>query len=220
MYLGAVVPTIDEGETITDLVHALDRFCDLVIVADAPVGQEFRTELAAQRAGARAMRIAKPGLDAAYRFAGYLVPEDWYVLHIDAGGSHDPLAAYEMCDLADQGFDVVIGSRFCPGGQHLGTRRRRLSSRFAAGMMNLISFLDIDDWTSGYRIYSPRAREVIREHDFASVGHAWQIEALWACTQAGMRIVEHPITYRPSASRLSAKRVGEAGRLYGRLIRE
>lgn len=147
------------------------------------------------------MRIAKP----------------LHVLHIDAGGSHDPADVGPMIELAEEGFDVVIGSRFCPLGEHHGPWRRRVTSQIAACALNLISLRNICDWTSGYRLYSPRARAVLAEHTFTTTGHAWQIESLWVLLQHGMRVIEQPIVYRSSVSHLSSGRVKEAAKLYWRL---
>jgi dolichol-phosphate mannosyltransferase len=160
-----------------------------------------------------------PGsLGGAYGKAWAYLPTDWLVVHIDAGGSHDPADLYPMLELAEEGFDVVIGSRFCPGGVHHGTWTRRASSKFAAFMLDLISLSEIHDWTSGYRVYSPRARAILAAHDFTTTGHAWQIESLWVLKQAGCRVVEHPITYKASVSHLSRGRVQEAASLYWRLL--
>jgi dolichol-phosphate mannosyltransferase len=216
MYLAAVVPTIDEAETIGDLARALDKMCDAVVVSDASDGPE--TCLEAQRAGAWIYRTHQPGLGHAYQRAWEMgARPDWHVVHIDAGGSHNAADVYPMIELAEKGFDVVIGSRFCPGGHHHGPWKRRITSRLASGALNFISLCDYSDWTSGFRLYSPRARAVLAAHEFTTTGHAWQIESLWTLIHAGMRIVEHPITYRSSRSQLSAARIQEAAALYWRL---
>lgn len=217
MYVGAVVPTIDEADTIGDLVRALDKVCDQLVVVDG--SNDSRTWKAAEQAGAT-VEFDHGGLGRSYRAGWEHVDPDWYLVHIDAGGSHDPAELYPMLDLADEGFDVVIGSRFCAGGKHLGGRRRRFTSKIAAGALNTIyGYPNIHDWTSGYRVYSPRARRLLRDHTFTTSGHAWQIESLWVLRQAGMRVVEHPITYHSSVSQLSTGRVKEAASLWWKLAR-
>lgn len=216
MYVAAIVPTIDEAETIGDLVRSLDKMCDEVIVVDGSQGED--TDNAAREAGAEVVREGR-GLGPSYAAPHFLIDKSWYVAHVDAGGSHDPADLYQMLELAEEGFDVVIGSRFCPRGEHHGAWRRRVTSRWASSALNLISFADIADWTSGYRVYSPKAREVLARHDFTTTGHAWQIESLWVLIHAGLRIVEHPIVYEASVSHLSSKRVKEAASLYWRLAK-
>lgn len=217
MQVAAVVPTCDEAETIGPLVRTLDQFCDMVVVADG--SNDDDTWTAAEDAGALVV-YDHGGLGSSYREAWEQIPTTWHVLHIDAGGSHDPYEARDMIDLAAEGFDCVIGSRFTLNGKHLGSRRRRWSSKLASSALNLISLGDIGDWTSGFRVYSPRAREILRNVEFTTWGHAWQIEALWALRNQGMRVVEHGITYRPSGSHLSSQRVSEAFKLYWRLAAE
>lgn len=217
MYLAAVVPTIDEAETIGGLVKALDKMCDLVIVVDD--SKTTQTLQAAIDASAEAGEGIGSLGGAYYVGADHLARPEWHVLHIDAGGSHDPADVYPMIELAEEGFDVVIGSRFCPGGEHHGSWKRKVTSRMAAGALNLISLQDYSDWTSGFRIYSPRARQILAQHTFTTTGHAWQIESLHVLIAHGMRIVETPVIYRSSASHLSRGRVAEAASLFWRLAR-
>lgn len=229
MQVAAVIPTMNEDpHRLAHLVRALDKFCDSVIVvnhSDEPLDSEIVRE-----AGGFVRRVPEPGFDAAYRAAWRVVPSDWYVAHIDAGGSHDPNDLAQMLDMADEGrdreyhpdggyhqyflWDIVIGSRFVRGGEHHGPWRRKVTSRLASSALNLISLGDISDWTSGLRVYSPKARRVLMLHDFTTTGHAWQIESLWTARDHGCRIVEHPITYLPSKSSLTLGRVREANRLY------
>ena len=220
MMLGVVVPTKNEADTIGPLVKELDKIADKIVVSNAGESTDRGDEVAFS-AGAEVINCRQPGLGYAYWTAWGRIPDDWYVGHIDAGGSHDPQDLVDMVDIAAwNGYDLVIGDRFGLGGEHHGTWRRRVSSQLAAWMMNLISQAHFNDWTSGLRIYSPRAREVLSQHTFTTEGHAWQIESLWVCRQAGLKICEVPIVYRPSTSHLSAKRVREAIGLWWRLARE
>lgn len=213
----AIVPTIDEAATIGDLVRSLDKMCDEVAVVDDSA--DWATCVAVNEAGHATISGPRDGLRGAYRKGGELGSSDWYVAHIDAGGSHDPADLYPMLELAEEGFDVVIGSRFCPLGEHHGSWTRRFTSRWASRALNLISFSDISDWTSGYRVYSPKARAILAAHDFTTTGHAWQIESLWTLVNSGCRVVEQPIVYRASVSHLSRGRVKEAASLYWRLAK-
>ena len=216
-YVAAVIPTIDEADTIGDLVRSLDKVCDRVIVADGSDNGDTATE--AFQAGAVPID-GLGGLGPAYKRAWGVVPTSrpWAVVHIDAGGSHDPADLYPMLELAEEGFDVVIGSRFCPLGEHHGKWRRRFTSKLASFALNWIyPSTTIHDWTSGYRVYSPKARAILAAHTFTTTGHAWQIEALSVLIAHGCRIVETPIIYRSSVSHLSAGRVKEAARLFWRM---
>lgn len=223
MYAAACIPTIDEADTIGALVKALDETCDMIYVLDESTNDA--TMFAAIEAGARHvyMRNWKPenrGISGAYAWGNWTVDDDWHVVHIDAGGSHDPYAVGPMLDIAAKGVDCVIGSRFCEGGEHHGPWKRRFTSRLASRALNAISFnTEIHDWTSGFRVYSPAAREVLAKHTFKMQGHAWQIEALWQIRAAGLRVAEFPIVYESSVSHLSRGRVQEAAGLFWELAR-
>lgn len=216
----AIVPTMNEAETIGRLVRALDRFCDLVVVVDS--SDTATTRESAKAAGADYASHILPGsLGRAYSYGWGYIPRDWYVGHIDAGGSHDPADLCDMLDMAaHDDIDLLLGDRFGIGGEHRGKWHRKVTSRLASAALNLISFADYDDWTSGLRVYSPKAREILSRHDFTTSGHAWQIEALWVCRQAGLKIAEYPIIYKASPSHLSSSRVREAGGLWWRLLWE
>lgn len=217
MNCAAIVPTIDEAETIGALVRSLDKTCDSVRVLDSSDSSQTRD--LARNAGAYVSHVPG-GLGHAYKMGQWFVDSDWYVVHIDAGGSHDPYDVGPMLDIAAKGVDCVIGSRFCEGGEHHGPWKRRVTSRIASRALNAISFnTEIKDWTSGFRVYSPAAREVLAKHEFKAQGHAWQIEALWAIRAAGLRVAEFPIVYESSVSHLSSGRVKEAWSLYWTLAR-
>ncbi len=209
--VGAVVPTKDESETVGGLVTDLLKFCDSVVVAD---DSDDDTAKRAQSVGALVVR-ASGGLDEAYWFGMQALPQDWWTLTIDAGGSHDPWEARSLVDHATA--DVTIGSRFCYGADYLGRPNRRRLSKVAARMMNVATGWDIKDWTSGLRVYSPKARAILAEHQFRTKGHAWQIESLWALKSAGLSVVEVPITYTAGRSHMDAERAREALGLWARI---
>lgn len=226
MYVAAIIPTIDESETIGALVRTLDKTCDQIMVSDSS-DNPFETFNAAADAGALSRHVPRSmGLAGAYAWGGFKVDPDWYVVHIDAGGSHDPYDVGPMLDIAAKGVDCVIGSRFCEGGEHHGPWKRRVTSRIASRALNVINGAwdpngqyYVADWTSGFRVYSPAAREVLARHEFKAQGHAWQIEALWTIFAAGLRVAEFPIVYESSVSHLSSGRVKEAWSLYWTLAR-
>jgi len=216
MKVAAIVPTRDEADTIGALVRTLYKFCDAVVVVD--YCSTDHTVSVAYEAGALIDAAEYAGIGYAYRFAWDRLPADWWVGHIDAGGSHDPQDLCDMLDLAaTRDYDVIVGSRFTFGGEDRAPWRRRVLSKTAAWVCNRNEMERVADWTSGLRVYSPRAREILAAHDFQTSGHAWQIEALWVARARGLNIVEFPITYRPSTSHLSSDSLGEAAGLLWRL---
>lgn len=138
-----------------------------------------------------------------------------HILVTDAGGSHDPA---EIRRLKGVSGDVVIGSRFCPGGSHDGPSWRSVGSRAYAAALNWLFDTDIKDWTSGYRLYSQRAVNEILLAGPSCKCHAIQAEMLAICVEQGCTVVEVPITYTVgSGSSFNWKTAREALGLLWRL---
>lgn len=212
MKVAAVVPTRNEADTIGPLVKRLGKFCDVVIVADDSTDGTYEVG----SAGGAIVIEAPPGLGPSYLKAWELVPDDWAILHMDAGGSHDVADAYVAVDLVYmEQADIAIGSRFLSDSDYHGKRLRGFCSRRMADACNLLVTQHVHDWTSGLRCYSPVAREAITDHTFRTSGHAWQIEALWVALRGGCVAVETPIRYESSTSQLSTGRAIEAVKLLG-----
>lgn len=211
-----VIPTKNEAETIGPLVEYLTFFGD-VVVSDA--SDAAQTSWRASAAGAKVV-WALEGLGTAYFRAWKEIDPYESVVHVDAGDSHYHSDISRIIDYTDMGrWDVVIGSRFTVGGSHDGTRWHRRLSRTAARISNFLSPYHVEDWTSGLRGYSPKARQAILEHDFRCDGHAWQIEALYVCLRAGCTVREVPVGYQPSTSQRGVGRTLEACRAWREMIR-
>ena len=119
------VPTYFEAESIVELLERVRRAvpdADVVVVDDGSTDgtRELVNETAARLGQINLMcRESKSGLGAAYRTAFQQAIDDGYELlvEIDADLSHDPAALPEMLSAARAGADVVIGSRYVPGGR-------------------------------------------------------------------------------------------------------
>jgi len=117
------------------------------------------------------------------------------VVTLDGDLSHDPAAIPAMtAALADH--DVVIGSRFVPGGGFLGVSRfKRMLSRFASLYVRTILRIPARDCTSGFRAYRAEIVERSGMLQEGPEGYVFLSEALWLCVRAGARVGEVPITY-------------------------
>jgi hypothetical protein len=140
---------------------------------------------------------------------GLAASSDAEVVVMDAGGSH---SVFDLPQLLATPGDLVIGSRFVDGGTHLGPWWRRLGSKLYGFLCCCATLAPFRDWTSGYRVYRGPAIEIAKSVDVAQ-GHAWQAAVLAECWREGLDIVEVPITYLPSSSRLSPARIREAARV-------
>jgi dolichol-phosphate mannosyltransferase len=123
-----------------------------------------------------------------------------YVLNMDADFSHDPRYLPELLEGMDrdgQGMiDVMIGSRYVPGGRIEGwPLKRHLMSRAINVYSRLLLGLRAKDCSGGYRCYrTSRLRQVDFDH-VASGGYSFQEEMLWRLKKLGCRIAETPITF-------------------------
>jgi dolichol-phosphate mannosyltransferase len=129
-----------------------------------------------------------------------------YVCQMDADLSHDPIDLVRLI-AAGTSADLVIGSRYVPGGTlHNWPRRRRWLSAVANWYVRAVTGLRIRDCTSGFRCWS---RDLLARLPLAAVasdGYAFQVEMAFEAMRAGSRIVEAPIAFverRQGSSKLS-----------------
>lgn len=121
------------------------------------------------------------------------------VVEMDGDGSHDPVDLPRLLNPLRAGTaDVVIGSRFVPGGGVEGRERfRDLVSSLARGYLRLVLGVEVHDPTSGYRAFSRRALETIDPCGLKSADPFIVAEVLHRCRKQQLRITEVPITFRP-----------------------
>lgn len=211
MAIAAVIPALNEAETIGALVSALLRRVDLVIVVDD--GSNDNTGRLALKAGAQMVIYHdKPQNITASLLEGmkYAMSQGDVrrIVTIDAGGSH---FSADLPGLLEVDADIVIGSRFCKLAAYVGNPTREKMSRLATLMCRIAKRRPkISDWTSGYRVYSRKAAgELIYLH-YSAAGHAFQIETLTKAIKRGLTIKEAPINYLAGRSSLKLKSIDEA----------
>ena len=114
---------------------------------------------------------------------------------MDADLSHDPRHLPDLIAAAAQA-DVVIGSRYVPGGAIVNwPLRRRLLSRFANVYIRGVTRLSARDCTSGYRCWRRAALAGLPLDRFISDGYSFLVEMLFVAARRGSRIAEVPITF-------------------------
>ena len=128
------------------------------------------------------------------------------VCQMDADLSHDPASLPDLVAATDRA-EVVIGSRYTPGGRILNwPLRRRALSRFANAYIRTVTRLSARDCTSGYRCWRREALAGLPLDGFISDGYSFLVEMLYVASQRGCRIGEVPITFverRQGESKLS-----------------
>jgi dolichol-phosphate mannosyltransferase len=215
------LPTYDERENLEPMLRALagvlgpdDRV--LVIDDDSPDGTgELADRLAAELPFVDVLhRERKDGLGRAY-VAGFRVALEQgaeLVLEMDCDFSHDPQDVPRLIAAAVDA-DLVLGSRYVPGG---GVRDwglvRRLISR-AASLYTRLLLMPVHDATGGFKCFR---REVLEQLDLDAItsrGYMFQIETTFRARRAGFRVVEIPITFADrevGGSKMSGAIVAEA----------
>jgi dolichol-phosphate mannosyltransferase len=216
-----VIPTYDERENLGPVVarlHAAVPEAHVLVVDDAsPDGTgELADEMAAADPRISVLhRTAKDGLGAAYLagFAEALAADHQVVVEMDADGSHAPEDLPVLLDaLVDA--DVVLGSRYVPGGQVLNwSVRREWLSRGGNLYSRLALGVPIRDITGGYRIFRRQVLEELALDEVSSQGYCFQVDMAWRAAQAGFRLREVPITFverERGTSKMSGAIVTEA----------
>jgi dolichol-phosphate mannosyltransferase len=199
------LPTYNEASNLEPMIEALQgvlRDADRVLVIDdsSPDGTgRIADRIAAEHSFVSVLhRPRKEGLGRAY-LAGFeraLAEGAELVLEMDCDFSHDPADVPRLIAEAEQGADLVLGSRYVPGG---GVRNwgliRRLISRGASVYTALFLHMGVKDPTGGFKCFRRATLEAI---DLASVtprGYAFQIEVTYLVKRLGLRVVEIPITF-------------------------
>jgi dolichol-phosphate mannosyltransferase len=143
------------------------------------------------------------------------------ICQMDADLSHDPKQLPALIAAADES-DVVIGSRYVPGGRIVNwPLRRRLLSRFANGYVRTVTRLVVRDCTSGYRCWRRDALASLPLDRLTSDGYAFLVEMLYVAARRGCRVSEVPITFverRLGESKLSSGVVIESAIAPWRII--
>jgi dolichol-phosphate mannosyltransferase len=162
-------------------------------------------------------RPGKDGLGSAYRtgFAWGLERGFDVLVEMDADLSHSPEDLPALLAVIDAGAaDLVIGSRYVPGGSTpQWPRIRRFLSVWANRYTALALGLAINDATAGFRAYRADAlRQIDLDHSRAD-GYGFQVEMVYRIVHQGGRIVEVPITFTDrveGSSKMSGRIVVEA----------
>lgn len=217
-----IVPTYNE---IGNLAAVLGRLrqalpaADVLVVDDAsPDGTGALADtLAANDPGVSVWhRSVKEGLGRAYvgSFERALAAGYSFIVEMDADGSHDPAELPAMLATAASGADLVLGSRWVPGGA---VRNwpwiRQAISRAGNAYARIVLGSDVHDLTSGFRVFRAAALRSLDLSTVSSQGYCFQVELAWRLERQGAQIVEHPITFVERAvgrSKMHAGIVAEA----------
>lgn len=198
-----IVPTYNEREAlplIVERIRASVPEADILVADDnSPDGTgAIADSLAASDAHVQVMhRHGKEGLGAAY-IAGFTwgLQNGYDVLvEMDADGSHQPEQLPRLLD-ALRGADLVLGSRWIPGGgTENWSKGREVLSRGGNAYTRAMLGVPIHDATGGYRAFRADTLRRLDLHTVASQGYCFQVDLAWRTLQRGMTVKEVPITF-------------------------
>lgn len=214
-----VLPTYNEAanvervvrEAVAALACGGGDFGVLVVDDDSPDGTGVVADrLADELAPVRVLhRPRKEGLGPAY-VAGLgwaLAAGAERVVEMDADLSHDPAAIPRLVAAAEDA-DVVLGSRYVPGGGVAGWGlARRTLSRAGCWYARRVLGVDVRDLTGGFRCFRAEALAAIDLAGIRSRGYAFQVEVAYRALLRGLRVREIPIVFcerRAGRSKMSA----------------
>lgn len=218
-----VLPTYNEADNIEAAVAAIREHLPeprriLIVDDDSPDGTgAIADRLAAAHDDVEVLhRGRKEGIGPAY-VAGFrraLAGGAELLVQMDADLSHDPADIPRLLAPLEAGeADVVLGSRYVPGG---GVERwgplRRLISRAGSAYARKILGVSVADLTGGFKAFRREALEAVRPSEAAAHGYAFQVETTYRALRAGLRVTEVPIMFRE-------RRVGQS-KMTGRIVLE
>ncbi|MGN6161516.1 MAG: polyprenol monophosphomannose synthase [Marmoricola sp.] len=198
-----VVPTYNEAENIRVLLDRLrgvqPEFDVLVVDDGSPDGTgAIADEYAARDAAIHVLhRSVKEGLGAAYLdgFAWALARGYDVIGEMDADGSHQPEQLYRLLAALPDA-DLVIGSRYVPGGSVVNwPRRREWLSRGGNTYIRALLGVRIRDVTAGYRLFHRDTLLAIDLSTVESTGYVFQADLAYRTLQAGLTVREVPIEF-------------------------
>lgn len=198
-----IVPTYNEAGNVRKTVERVRTAvppADVLVVDDnSPDGTgQIADRLAELDEHVHVLhRPGKAGLGAAY-VAGFrwgLDRDHDVLVEMDADGSHQPEELPRLL-AALEGADLVLGSRYVPGGRVVNwPRHREMLSRGGNVYARLALGVPLRDATGGYRAFRADALRRLDLDDVASQGYCFQVDLVWRAVQSGLRVVEVPIAF-------------------------
>jgi dolichol-phosphate mannosyltransferase len=198
------LPTYNERENVERMVRALGAVLGpegrvLVIDDNSPDGTGAIADRLAGELGFVDVlhRRRKEGLGPAY-LAGFrraLEGNAELIFEMDCDFSHDPADVPRLVEASERA-DLVLGSRYVPGGRipNWGLARRAIS-RGGSLYAQLLLGVRVRDLTGGFKCWHRRVLERIDLDAIDSRGYAFQIEGTYRALRAGFRVLEVPITF-------------------------
>lgn len=199
-----IIPTYNERDNVEQLLPAIlaqpiDNLSVMVVDDNSPDGTaEIVKQLQLKYSNIILLeRAGKEGLGPAYiaAFQEALRLGFDQIAHMDGDFSHDPSVLPTLFATLEDA-DVVIGSRYCPGGGVANWNFfRRIISRYGNWYARTMLRLPVRDATGGFRAFRSNVLQAINLESLSSLGYNFMIEVLYYVAQLNVTIREIPITF-------------------------
>jgi glycosyltransferase involved in cell wall biosynthesis len=187
-----VIPTLNEQDSITDVVRAIPRPpVDRIIIADGP--SIDATPARAIEAGAEVIKVGR-GYGRACASAIEAAPDAEIVIFMDGDGADDPTCIPDLIAPISAGtHDFVIGSRVT-GKREPGSMawHQIAAGLFAGALLRVLYGARYTDMCAFRAI----RREQLLRLQMREMTYGWNIEMQMRAARAGLRILEIPVPYR------------------------
>jgi dolichol-phosphate mannosyltransferase len=200
-----IIPTYNEKENIENIIRRVfslpDIFHVLIIDDGSPDGTaEIVKHLQGEYTGKLHIeeRSGKLGLGTAYihGFKWALTRDYSFIFEMDADFSHNPADLIRLKEACLNGADLAIGSRYIKGVNVVNWPMSRvLMSYFASVYVRIITRINIQDATAGFKCYRRKVLKTIQLDKIKFIGYAFQIEMKFTAIQHGFRVAEVPIIF-------------------------
>ena len=199
-----IIPTYNEKENIEKIIRkvfSLEFLYEILIIDDgspdgtAEIVKNLQKEYPALHIQERKGKL---GLGTAYihGFKWALARDYAYIFEMDADFSHNPEDLIKLHEACSNGADVAIGSRYVRGVNVVNWPMSRvLMSYFASMYVRLITRINIQDATAGFKCYKRMVLSTIPLDEIKFVGYAFQIEMKFTAIMFGFNVMEVPIIF-------------------------
>ena len=189
----AIIPAYNEEDALADVIAKTSQYVDEVIIVND--GSSDRTAEVAIEAGAKLIsHSTNLGKGEALKSGFEAIDDDSIIVTIDGDGQHNPDEIPAIIKpIIKEGADLVNGSRYMNGPEENTPAYRRVGQKVLDIATNISAGIKVTDSQSGFRAFSPRTKGVFR---FKDTGFGIESEMLVDAAEAGLKIVEVPITVR------------------------
>ncbi len=216
-----VIPTYNERENVGALIERVFHLTPethILVVDDNSPDQTAEVVQGLQKRFSHLHLLVRPGKSGLGR--AYVAGFQWglerkyeRLVEMDADFSHRPEDLVGILKAAESS-DVVVGSRWVPGGGTVNWGLgRKIISKGGSLYSRWILGYPLTDWTGGFNAWKAEVLQALPIQEVLSEGYSFQIELKYKALSKGFRVIEHPILFedrRVGQSKMSSKIVFEA----------